>query len=64
MASREKRNVNSGHKKGYPYKSTLRMITRNVMEDASRQSIHHNARRTVNSGEDIKKKRRKGQSPF
>jgi hypothetical protein len=53
-------------KKDYPYKSksTLCMITRNVMEDASMQSTHHNARRTVISVEDIKKKRKKQQSPF
>jgi hypothetical protein len=49
-----------------PYKSTstLRMITRTVMEDASKQSIHHNAKHAVISVKDIKKKRKKTAKSF
>ena len=42
----------------YKSKSTWRMITRTVMEDASMQSIHHKAKHTVINLEDIKKKRK------
>jgi hypothetical protein len=49
-----------------PYKSqsTWRMITKTVMEDASMQSINHNARHTVINVEDIKKKRKNSKVLF
>ena len=40
------------------------MTTRTVMEDASMQSIYHNARHTVINVEDIKKKRKKSKVLF
>ena len=48
----------------YKSKSTLRMITRTVMEDASTQSIHHNARHNAINVEDIKKKRKNSKVLF
>jgi hypothetical protein len=42
----------------YKSKSTWRMNTRTVMEDASMQPIHHKARHTVINVEDIKKNRK------